>query len=309
MTTAFVLPSVSGSFTGKRLGQQSPHSRCHLPGTRSASLSPSSSSFAFSNARARFSTTHCSLSHASESDKLYIPSISAVSGIPTRMVPEPTPNPQPADPPKPDAPSPVAPPVPMVAVGDNSQMDIYSRLAKDRILLLGRAVDDEVANSLVAQMLFLASEDANTDITLYINSPGGAVSAGMAIYDTMQYIPCDVQTICFGTAASMGAFLLSAGTKGKRKSLPNARIMIHQPLGGAQGQAADIEIQAKEILFVKNLLNGYMADFTNQPLEKITADTDRDFFMTAREAMSYGIIDEVIKIKCDVPALERPALV
>lgn len=225
------------------------------------------------------------------------------------MVPEPAPNPQPADPPKPDAPSPVAPPVPMVAVGDNSQMDIYSRLAKDRILLLGRAVDDEVANSLVAQMLFLASEDADTDITLYINSPGGAVSAGMAIYDTMQYIPCDVQTICFGTAASMGAFLLSAGTKGKRKSLPNARIMIHQPLGGAQGQAADIEIQAKEILFVKNLLNGYMADFTNQPLEKITADTDRDFFMTATEAMSYGIIDEVIKTKCDVPALERPALV
>lgn len=225
------------------------------------------------------------------------------------MVPEPAPNPQPADPPKPDAPSPVAPPVPMVAVGDNSQMDIYSRLAKDRILLLGRAVDDEVANSLVAQMLFLASEDADTDITLYINSPGGGVSAGMAIYDTMQYIPCDVQTICFGTAASMGAFLLSAGTKGKRKSLPNARIMIHQPLGGAQGQAADIEIQAKEILFVKNLLNGYMADFTNQPLEKITADTDRDFFMTAREAMSYGIIDEVIKTKCDVPALERPALV
>lgn len=228
---------------------------------------------------------------------------------PARMVPEPSPNPQPADPPKPDAPSTVPPPVPMVAVGDNSQMDIYSRLAKDRILLLGRSVDDDVANSLVAQMLFLASEDADKDITLYINSPGGAVSAGLAIYDTMQFIPCDVQTICFGTAASMGAFLLSAGTKGKRKSLPNARIMIHQPLGGAQGQAADIEIQAKEILFVKSLLNGYMADFTGQALEKITQDTDRDFFMTAREAMEYGIIDEVIKTKLDVPVLERPALV
>lgn len=225
-----------------------------------------------------------------------------------RMVPEPAP--QPADPPKPDEqPNQVPPPVPMVAVGDNSQMDIYSRLAKDRILLLGRAVDDDVANSLVAQMLFLASENAEKDITLYINSPGGAVSAGMAIYDTMQFIPCDVQTICFGTAASMGAFLLGAGTKGKRKSLPNARIMIHQPLGGAQGQAADIEIQAKEILFVKKLLNGYMADFCGQPLEKIETDTDRDFFMTAREAKEYGIIDEVIKTKLDVPLLERPALV
>lgn len=188
-------------------------------------------------------------------------------------------------------------------------MDIYSRLAKDRILLLGRSVDDEVANSLVAQMLFLASEDPDKDITLYINSPGGGVSAGMAIYDTMQFIPCDVQTICFGTAASMGAFLLGAGTKGKRKSLPNARIMIHQPLGGAQGQAADIEIQAKEILFVKALLNGYMADFTGQPLEKIERDTDRDFFMTANEAKEYGIIDEVIKTKLEVPVLTRPSLV
>lgn len=225
------------------------------------------------------------------------------------MVPEPAPTPQPADPPKPDAPPSVAPPVPMVAVGDNSQMDIYSRLAKDRILLLGRAVDDDVANSLVAQMLFLASEDPDKDITIYINSPGGSVSAGMAIYDTMQFIPCDVQTICFGTAASMGAFLLGAGTKGKRKSLPNARIMIHQPLGGAQGQAADIEIQATEILFVKALLNGYMADFTGQPMEKIEGDTDRDFFMTATEAQGYGIIDEVIKTKVDVPLLKRPSLV
>ncbi|CDF41050.1 ATP-dependent Clp protease proteolytic subunit [Chondrus crispus] len=197
----------------------------------------------------------------------------------------------------------------MVAVGDNSQMDIYSRLAKDRILLLGRAVDDEVANSLVAQLLFLASEDPDKDITMYINSPGGGVSAGMAIYDTMQFIPCDVQTICFGTAASMGAFLLSAGTKGKRKSLPNARIMIHQPLGGAQGQAADIEIQAREILFVKDLLNGYMADFTGQSLQKIQNDTDRDFFMTAADAQEYGLIDEVIKTKIDVPVLARPTLV
>lgn len=197
----------------------------------------------------------------------------------------------------------------MVAIGDNAQMDIYSRLAKDRILLLGRAVDDEVANSLVAQMLFLASEDPDKDITLYINSPGGGVSAGMAILDTMNFIPCDVQTICFGTAASMGAFLLAAGTKGKRKSLPNARIMIHQPLGGAQGQAADIEIQAKEILYVKSLLNDYMSEFTAQPINKIEVDTDRDFFMTAYEAEKYGIIDEVIKTKVDAPMLERPALV
>ena len=157
------------------------------------------------------------------------------------------PNQPPNEPPKPDSPPVVPPPMPMVAIGDSTQMDIYSRLAKDRILLLGRPVDDEVANGLVAQMLFLASEDPSKDITLYINSPGGQVSAGMAIYDTMQFIPCDVQTICFGTAASMGAFLLGAGTKGKRKSLPNARIMIHQPLGGAQGQAADIAIQAAEL--------------------------------------------------------------
>ncbi len=188
-------------------------------------------------------------------------------------------------------------------------MDIYSRLAKDRILLLGRAVDDEVANSLVAQMLYLASEDPTKDITLYINSPGGGVSAGMAILDAMNYIPCDVQTICFGMAASMGAFLLGAGTKGKRKSLPNARVMIHQPLGGAQGQAADIEIQAKEILYVKSLLNGYMSEFTGQPLEKIEVDCDRDFFMTAREAMEYGIVDEVIKTSVTAPVLERPMLV
>lgn len=175
---------------------------------------------------------------------------------------------------------------------DNGQMDVISRLLKDRILLLGQGVDDEVANVLVAQLLYLANEDPEKDITLYINSPGGSVSAGMAIYDTMQYVPCDVATVCFGMAASMGAFLLGAGAKGKRRSLPNARIMIHQPLGGAQGQAADIEIQAKEILFTKALLNKYIADYTDQPVDKIEEDCDRDFFMTPYEALDYGIIDE-----------------
>lgn len=199
-------------------------------------------------------------------------------------------------------------PVPMVSFGE-TQMDVYSRLAKDRILLLGRGVDDEVANALVAQMLFLSADDPTKDITLYINSPGGGVSAGMAIFDTMNFIPCDIQTICFGTAASMGAFLLGAGTKGKRKSLPNARIMIHQPLGGAQGQAADIEIQAKEILFVRRLLNGYMSGYTGQPLEKIETDTDRDFFMTAADAKEYGIIDEVVETRLAVPALKRPSII
>lgn len=202
--------------------------------------------------------------------------------------------------------------------GESGQLDVVSRLLKDRILLLGTDVNDEVANVLVAQLLFLANSDPDKDITLYINSPGGSVSAGLAIYDTMKFIPCDVQTVCFGTAASMGAFLLGAGTPGKRKSLPNARIMIHQPLGGAQGQAQDIEIQvrrggyigqeyrhtrdrqvksfrddishitrffaslflkAKEILFTKALLNKYIADYTGQPVEKVEQDCDRDFFM------------------------------
>jgi len=210
--------------------------------------------------------------------------------------------------PKPDGPAKPSIPMPMVSVGEG-QMDIYSRLAKDRILLLGTDVNDEVANNLVAQMLFLANEDPGKDITLYINSPGGSVSAGMAIYDTMQYIPCDVSTVCFGTAASMGAFLLCSGAQGKRKSLPNSRIMIHQPLGGASGQAADIEIQAKEILFVKSLLNSYMADSTQQPLTKIEEDTDRDFFMTPEEAKEYGIIDEVIQTKkSNLPKPPRPEL-
>lgn len=218
------------------------------------------------------------------------------------MPDEPTEEPKPA--PKPRK----QPPLPTVD-GKSGQLDVVSRLLKDRILLLGTDVNDEVANVLVAQLLYLANEDPDKDITLYINSPGGSVSAGLAIYDTMQFIPCDVQTVCFGMAASMGAFLLGAGTKGKRKSLPNARIMIHQPLGGAQGQAADIEIQAKEILFTKASLNQFMADYTDQPIEKIAADTDRDFFMTAYEALDYGLIDEVIKTKTsDIPLPAMPSL-
>jgi len=199
--------------------------------------------------------------------------------------------------------------VPLPTVGEGGQqMDVLSRLLRDRILLLGSQVDDEVGNLLVAQMLYLSNEDAKKDITLYINSPGGSVSAGMAIFDTMNYVPCDVTTACFGTAASMGAFLLGAGTKGKRKSLPNARIMIHQPLGGAQGQAADIEIQAKEILFIRALLCEYIADYTGQPVEKIEDDCDRDFFMTPEEAKDYGIIDEVLASKIRVPTPARPEL-
>jgi len=186
--------------------------------------------------------------------------------------------------------------MPVIDTGDG-QMDVISRLLQDRILLLGQGVDDEVANVLVAQLLYLANEDPDKDITIYINSPGGSVSAGMAIYDTMQYVPCDVSTVCFGIAASMGAFLLGAGAKGKRKALPNCRIMIHQPLGGAQGQAADIEIQAKEILFIREVLNTYIADYCGQPKEKIEEDCDRDFFMTPEEAVDYGIIDEVVPTK------------
>lgn len=216
---------------------------------------------------------------------------------------------EPNEEPKPPPPAPRRqPPLPTVE-GKSGQLDVVSRLLKDRILLLGTDVNDEVANVLVAQFLYLANEDPDKDITLYINSPGGSVSAGLAIYDTMQFIPCDVQTVCFGMAASMGAFLLGAGTKGKRKSLPNARIMIHQPLGGAQGQAADIEIQAKEILFTKASLNKFMADYTDQPVEKIAADTDRDFFMTPYEAMDYGLIDDVIKTKTShIPLPAMPSL-
>jgi ATP-dependent protease ClpP protease subunit len=242
------------------------------------------------------------------------------------------------------------PPLPTVD-GESGQLDVVSRLLKDRILLLGTDVNDEVANVLVAQLLFLANQDPDKDITLYINSPGGSVSAGLAIYDTMKFIPCDVQTVwyvfvrrhvflslpcllvlsltmtcypflsltidrltsppppSFGMAASMGAFLLGAGTPGKRKSLPNARIMIHQPLGGAQGAAQDIEIQAKEILFTKALLNKFIAEYTGQPVDKIEEDCDRDFFMTPYEAKDYGIIDEVIQTKTShIPMPKMPSL-
>jgi ATP-dependent Clp protease, protease subunit len=177
--------------------------------------------------------------------------------------------------------------------GDRA-FDIFSRLLRERIVFLGTAVDDNVSNLVVAQLLFLEAEDPEKDIFIYINSPGGSVTAGMAIYDTMQHIRPDVSTICVGLAASMGAFLLTGGTKGKRLSLPHTRIMIHQPLGGAQGQATDIEIQAKEILYHKNRLNELMAFHTERPLEQIQNDTDRDFFMSAAEAQAYGLIDQVV---------------
>jgi ATP-dependent Clp protease protease subunit len=172
--------------------------------------------------------------------------------------------------------------------------DIYSRLLRERIVFLGTPVDDTVADSIVAQLLFLDAEDPEKDVQLYINSPGGSVTAGMAIYDTMQQIRPDIVTICFGLAASMGAFLLAGGAAGKRMALPSSRIMIHQPLGGAQGQAVDIEIQAKEILYHKRTLNNLLAHHTGQPIEKIEADTERDFFMSATEAKNYGLIDQVI---------------
>ena len=175
--------------------------------------------------------------------------------------------------------------------------DIYSRLLKDRVVFLGGAIDDNVANLVVAQLLFLESEDPDKDIHLYINSPGGSITAGMAIYDTMQYIRCDVSTICIGMAASMGAFLLTAGAPGKRYALPNSEIMIHQPLGGTQGQATDIEIHAKRILKMKESLNRIMAERTGQSYKKISQDTERDNFMTAEEAKAYGLIDEVIEKK------------
>jgi len=174
-------------------------------------------------------------------------------------------------------------------------VDIYSRLLRERIIFLGTGINDQVSDSLVAQLLFLEAEDPEKDIQIYINSPGGSVTAGMAIYDTMQQISPDVVTICFGVAASMGAFLLSGGEKGKRLALPNSRIMIHQPLGGAQGQAVEIEIQAKEILFLKKTLNSLLAEHTGQPLEKINEDTERDYFLSPSEAVEYGLIDKVIK--------------
>ncbi|MGE4489778.1 MAG: ATP-dependent Clp endopeptidase proteolytic subunit ClpP [Kiritimatiellales bacterium] len=175
--------------------------------------------------------------------------------------------------------------------------DIYSRLLKERIIFLGTEINDDVSNLVVAQLLFLQSEDAEKDISIYINSPGGVVTAGMAIYDTMQFLKCPITTYCIGQAASMGAVLLTAGAKGKRYALPNSRIMIHQPLGGSQGQATDIEIQTKEILRMKKRLNEILAEHTGKPLKTIEKDTDRDFFMSAEEAVKYGLIDEVVTKK------------
>ena len=192
--------------------------------------------------------------------------------------------------------------IPMVVEQSNKgerSYDIYSRLLKDRIVFLGGEVDDDSANLIVAQLLFLEADDPDKDISLYINSPGGSVTAGMAIYDTMQYIKCDVSTICIGMAASMGAFLLAAGAKGKRRALPNSEIMIHQPLGGAQGQASDIEIQATQILKTKEKLNAILAKNTSQKIEKIKKDTDRDFYMSAEEAKAYGIIDKIFYSRKD----------
>jgi ATP-dependent Clp protease, protease subunit len=187
--------------------------------------------------------------------------------------------------------------IPMVVEQSNRgerAYDIYSRLLKDRIIFIGSSIDSEIANLIVAQLLFLESEDPEKDISFYINSPGGVVTAGMAIYDTIQYIKPDVATVCIGQAASMGALLLTAGAKGKRFALPNSRIMIHQPLGGAQGQATDIQIQANEIQRMKETLNQILADHTGQDIKKVAGDTERDFFMSAEESMKYGLIDKVV---------------
>ncbi len=197
--------------------------------------------------------------------------------------------------------------VPMVveqtARGERSY-DIYSRLLKERIIFLNGPVDDHVANLIIAQLLFLESEGPDKDIYLYINSPGGVVTSGLAIYDTMQYIRCDVSTLCVGQAASMGAHLLAAGTAGKRYALPNARIMIHQPLGGFQGQATDIEIHAREILKLKEHLNEMLAGHTGQPLDKLADDVERDYFLTANEAKDYGLVDDVLTSRADVSELQ-----
>jgi ATP-dependent Clp protease protease subunit len=185
--------------------------------------------------------------------------------------------------------------------------DIYSRLLKDRIIFLGTAINDEVANLLIAQLLFLESEDPDKDINFYINSPGGIVTAGLAVYDTMQYIKPDIATVCIGQAASMGAVLLTAGTTGKRYSLPNSRILIHQPMGGFQGQASDIEIQAREILRMKEALNKILERHTGKDLATIQQDTDRDFFMSGQEARDYGIIDHVIQSRDDLDEIDQKA--
>ncbi|ACN13555.1 ClpP1 [Desulforapulum autotrophicum HRM2] len=197
--------------------------------------------------------------------------------------------------------------IPMVVEQSNRgerAYDIYSRLLKDRIIFLGSAMDDEVANLIVAQLLFLESEDPEKDINFYINSPGGVVTAGMAVYDTMQYIKPDVATVCIGQAASMGALLLAAGAKGKRFSLPNSRIMIHQPLGGAQGQASDIKIQANEILRMKEVLSGILSKHTGQNFDKISEDTDRDFFMSGDQAKEYGLVDHVVASRDELEKAE-----
>jgi ATP-dependent Clp protease, protease subunit len=183
--------------------------------------------------------------------------------------------------------------------------DIYSRLLKDRIIFLGTAINDEISNLLIAQLLFLESEDPDKDINLYINSPGGSVTAGMAVYDTMQYIKPDIATICIGQAASMGALLLAAGTRKKRYSLPNSRIMIHQPMGGFQGQASDIAIQAKEVLRMKDALNRILEVHTGKSLDQIQVDTDRDYFMTGLEAKEYGLVDHVFKNRDDLDRFEE----
>ena len=183
--------------------------------------------------------------------------------------------------------------------------DIYSRLLKDRIIFLGTAINDEVANLLIAQLLFLESEDPEKDINFYINSPGGIVTAGLAVYDTMQYIKSDIATVCLGQAASMGAVLLAAGAKGKRYALPNSRILIHQPLGGSQGQAADIAIQAREILRIRDNLNQILAQHTGRSLDQIDKDTDRDFFMSGIEAKDYGIVDHVMASRDDLFRIEE----
>ncbi|MBO4937240.1 MAG: ATP-dependent Clp endopeptidase proteolytic subunit ClpP [Clostridia bacterium] len=188
--------------------------------------------------------------------------------------------------------------IPMVVdqIGNNERSyDIYSRLLEDRIIFLSGEINDQIANSVVAQLIYLEGKNPDKDIFMYINSPGGSVSAGMAIYDTMNYIKCDVSTICIGLAASMGAFLLSSGAKGKRISLPNSKIMIHQPLGGAQGQASDIEIQAREMQKTKQKLNAILAENTGKSIEEVTRDTDRDNWMTAEEAQNYGLIDKIYK--------------
>jgi len=183
--------------------------------------------------------------------------------------------------------------------------DIYSRLLKDRIIFLGSAINDEIANLLIAQLLFLESEEPDKDINFYVNSPGGIVTAGMAVYDTMQYIKPDIATVCIGQAASMGAVLLAAGSVGKRYSLPNSRILIHQPMGGFQGQASDIAIQAKEIIRMKDTLNNILAQHTGQDIEKIQTDTDRDFFMSGLEAKEYGLVDHVITKRDDLDHIEE----